>query len=158
MQRRRRELLSLARQEPQSGDGDSTEQMWRKSFRFTEGVYSSPFRGRRAGVLLKESRTDQRANHGRSDGVLYHYALETVKLHLSFNPWMWNQIIVPPTHVRSKVFSFPNTFESEKRCIRNSRLKASREAFNGKIQCETHLSDLRWNNVLQYLTPSLHEV
>lgn len=37
----------------------------------------------------------------------------------------------------------------QKGCIRKSLQKASREAFNGKTQCETHLCNLRWNNVLQ---------
>lgn len=64
-------------------------------------------------------------------------------------------IVVKPNHCSThpcevKSLLFSKYICVQKGCIRNSLQKASGKAFNRKLQCETHLSDLRWNNVLQY--------
>lgn len=64
-------------------------------------------------------------------------------------------LVVKPNHCSTHPCEVKSSLISkyicvQEGCIRKSLQKASGEAFNGKTQSETHLSNLRWNNVLQY--------
>lgn len=138
---------SLAWQEPQSGDGESYKDYGtntKKIIQVSERCLQPRFGGGKNTVLVP--------NRSKSQSWKKWWCV--VSLHRRYSTVPIQPLVVKPNHCSTHPYEVKSLLISKYICVQkgciNSLQKASREAFNGKIQCETHLSNLRWNNVLHF--------